>query len=156
MMRHACAVFLIGAVLVGLRTTLALAQQDEVWVDPEPEPEPYVSPPAWKSAEVGDFYLRKKKYRAALSRYQEAVKVDPYYAPGYLGLGKVYDKIGLSQKALDAYQKFLDLLPSTKQAEEAKDVHKAIARLERKLRKSKAASRKQASSPDNASSSLPP
>ncbi len=98
------------------------------------EDKPYATPPAWKSVEVGDFYFKRKKYRAALSRYQEAVTTDPYYAQGYLGLGRVYDHLGLGQKALDAYRKYLDLLPSAKEAEEAKDVHAAISRLEKKLK----------------------
>jgi tetratricopeptide (TPR) repeat protein len=155
-MRHTRVVVLIWTILFGLSAPAALAQEDEVWSEPQPEPEPYVPQPAWKSVEVGDFYLKRKKLRAALSRYKEAVKVDPHYAPAYLGLGKVYDRIGLREKALDAYRKYLDLLPSTKQAEEAKDVHKAIARLERKLRKSKKSGRTQPSSSDSASSSIPP
>jgi tetratricopeptide (TPR) repeat protein len=96
---------------------------------------PYEPPAASKSVDIGNFYLRRKNYRAALSRFQEAVGTDPYYAPAYLGLGKVYDRIGLRQKALGAYQKYLDELPSDKQAEEAKDVHKAIDRLEHELNK---------------------
>lgn len=95
----------------------------------------YVTPPAWKSVEIGNFYFRRKRYAGALSRYKEAVKTDPDYAPGYLGLGKVYEKIGLKQKALEAYRKYLNALPSEKQAEEAKDVHKAIERLEKEVRR---------------------
>jgi tetratricopeptide (TPR) repeat protein len=55
-------------------------------------------------------------------------------------MAKVYDHLGLRQKALENYRKYLDLLPSTKQAEEARDVHKAIARLEKKLKSSRPAS----------------
>jgi tetratricopeptide (TPR) repeat protein len=95
-----------------------------------------VSPPAWKSVEIGDFYFRRKRFVGALSRYQEAVKTDPNYAPAYLGLGKVYEKMGLKQKALEAYQRYLDELPSEKQADEAKDVHRAIDRLHEELGKS--------------------
>lgn len=79
--------------------------------------------------EVGNFYLRRKDYKGALSRFEEAVQTDPNYAPAYLGLGKVYEKTGARQKALDAYQKYLDLLPSDKDAEDAKEVHRAIDRL---------------------------
>jgi tetratricopeptide (TPR) repeat protein len=102
---------------------------------------PYQPPSASKSVEVGNFYLRKKKYRAALSRFQEANTTDPSFAPAYHGLGKVYEKIGLKQKALDAYHKYLDALPSAKQAEESKIVHKSIDRLERELRKTSQAER---------------
>jgi len=115
----------------------ARAQEKAAPSDAMDETRPYVTPPAWKSVEIGDFYLRRKRYRAALSRYQEAIKTDPYYAQGYLGLGKVYDRIGLKQKALEAYRKYLDSLPSAKEAEQAKDVQNAVARLERQLKTSK-------------------
>src|SRR5438105_937474 len=64
---------------------------------------PFEPPSASTSVEVGNYYLRRKKYRAALSRFQEANTTDPTFAPAYLGLGRVYEKIGLKQKALDAY-----------------------------------------------------
>jgi tetratricopeptide (TPR) repeat protein len=96
---------------------------------------PYEPPAASKSVEIGNFYLRRKRYNAALSRFQEAAATDPYYAPAYLGLGKAYEKIGLKQKALDAYHKYLDKLPSEKQAVEARDAHKAIDRLQHDLKK---------------------
>jgi tetratricopeptide (TPR) repeat protein len=93
----------------------------------------YVSPSASKSVEIGDFYLRRKKFNAALSRFQEALKTNPHYAPAYRELGKVYEEMGLRQKALDAYRKYLDELPSAKDAREAKSIHKAMARLEKQL-----------------------
>ncbi len=93
----------------------------------------YIPQGAPKCVEIGNFYLRHKDYKGALSRFKEAVKTDSMYAPGYLGLGKVYEKIGKKRKALAAYRKYLDELPSEKQADEAKDVHKAIDRLEREL-----------------------
>ena len=93
----------------------------------------YVPPSARQSVEIGDFYLHKRDFRGALSRYEEAAKDDPYYAPAYLGLGKVYEKMGKKHKALAAYQKYLNTLPSQKQADEATQVHKAIRRLEHEL-----------------------
>lgn len=89
----------------------------------------YTPPGPAKSVEVGNFYLRRKDYKGALSRFEEAVQTDPNYAPAYLGLGKVYEKTGVRQKALDAYQKYLDLLPSDQDAQNAKEVHRAIDRL---------------------------
>jgi tetratricopeptide (TPR) repeat protein len=109
-------------------------QKQEPTAEPE-KPEPYVPPSAAKSVEIGDFYFRTKKYQAALSRYEEAVTTDPYYANAYLGLGKTYEKLGLKHKALIDYRKYLDLLPSKKQAEEAKSVRRAIERLEKGLGK---------------------
>lgn len=128
--------------LLALNVSVAAAQertQDTDVSPPEEEPEEhrYVPSPPWKSVEVGDYYFRRKRYRAALSRFQEAAKLDPYYAPAFLGLGRVYEKIGLQEKALENYRKHLDLLPSAKDADEATEVHKAIERLEKKLKSRK-------------------
>lgn len=138
-MQRVLGVFLL--LNLGLLFTARLApgqeqqqREQEPAAEPEEEkPKPYVPPSAAKSVEIGNFYFRTKKYYAALGRYQEAVTTDSYYAAGYLGLGKTYEKLGLRKKALGAYQKYLDLLPSEKQAEEAKDVHRAIERLEKAL-----------------------
>jgi len=111
----------------------AAAQESEFPPETTERARRYTPPPAWKSVEIANYYLRTKKYKAALSRYEEAIKTDPYYAPAYRGLGKVYEKLGLKQKALDAYHRYLDMLPSAKDAEEAKDVHQAIARLKQAL-----------------------
>ncbi len=89
----------------------------------------YTPPAPAKSVEIGNFYLRRKDYKGALSRFEEATRTDPNYAPAYLGLGKVYEKTGARQKALEAYQRYLDLLPSDKDAEDAKEVHRAMDRL---------------------------
>jgi tetratricopeptide (TPR) repeat protein len=90
---------------------------------------PYTTPGPEKCVEVGNFYLKRGKYKAAVSRFEEAIQTRPDYAQAYLGLGKADEKMGLKQKALDAYQQYLDLLPSDKDAEDAKDVHRAMARL---------------------------
>src|SRR5437879_817147 len=136
-------VLLIGATALWLASSGALRAQERQPEKAQPAPaadtddqtKPYVPPSARKSVEVGNYYFRKKRYKAAVSRYQEAVETDPNNPAGYLGLGRVYEKIGLKQKALENYQKYLDGLPSEKQAEEAKEVHRAIARLERTLKR---------------------
>ncbi|MGA3164603.1 MAG: tetratricopeptide repeat protein [Terriglobia bacterium] len=93
----------------------------------------YVSQGPAKCVEVGNYYLRRNKVEAALSRFQEAFRVNPHYAPAYLGLGKVYERMGLKQKALEAYKHYLDELPSAKDAAEAKDAQRAMARLQREV-----------------------
>jgi tetratricopeptide (TPR) repeat protein len=130
-------VFLLGLLLTpGFGPAQEQQQQTQQPIaEPgEDKPKPYVPPSAAKSVEIANFYFRTKKYNAALGRYEEAVTTDPYCAAGFLGLGKTYEKLGLKHKALTAYQKYLDLLPSAKQAEEATSVHQAIERLEKNLR----------------------
>ncbi len=148
-MRPSLAAVLLVTGFLTVSATSMLAQEPEEEPPSNPETaKPYVPPPARKSVEIGNYYLKKKKYNAALSRFQEAVGVDPYYAPAYLGLGKVYEKIGLKQKALGAYRKYLDALPSTKDAEEAKEAHRAIERLERQLKIIRPATGGQSFAPD--------
>jgi tetratricopeptide (TPR) repeat protein len=91
------------------------------------------TPPPHISVDIGNFYLHKKAYRGALSRFREAVRDDPDYAPGYLGLGRVYEKLGRKRDALAAYETYLDKLPSERDAQRATGVHKAIKRLKREL-----------------------
>ena len=119
---------LAGAPVMG-----AQKQQTQPAADKTDPVRRYVSPSASKSVEIGDFYLRKKKFNAALSRFQEALKTDPHYAPAYRELGKVYERMELWQKALESYRKYLDELPSAKDAREAKRIHKAIARLQKEI-----------------------
>ena len=112
-----------------------------VWAQvPEKRPSPppnddwtYTSPGPKKCVEVGNFYLRNGNSSAARSRFEEALKDDPHYAPAYLGLGKVYERLKQKQKALDAYQRYLDELPSSRAAADAKDAQRAVARLKEEM-----------------------
>jgi regulator of sirC expression with transglutaminase-like and TPR domain len=61
------------------------------------------------------------------------VKDNPHYAPAYLGLGKVYERMNEKQKALEAYERYLLELPSAKDAAEAKDAQRAVARLKKEV-----------------------
>jgi len=122
-----------GIVTLALRLAgpLRAAQEEDTRPPSEPADDwHYQSPGPAKCVEIGRFYLHKGKLAAALSRFKEAIRINPHYAPAYLGLGKVYEKMGLKQKALQSYQQYLDELPSDKEAAEAKDVHRAIERLE--------------------------
>jgi tetratricopeptide (TPR) repeat protein len=81
--------------------------------------------------EAGNVYLHRGALKGALSRFQEALKENPHYAPAYLGLGKVYERKKQKQKSLDAYQRYLDELPSAKDAAEAKEAQRAVTRLKK-------------------------
>jgi tetratricopeptide (TPR) repeat protein len=123
----------LGIVLAGAAIRAQVKEEvPSSRVDPDWQ---YTNPGPAKSTEVGNFYLHKGNLKAALSRFQEAIQADPQYAPAHLGLGKVYEKMGHKQKALDAYQHYLDELPSAKQAQQAKDVQSAVERLKRELGK---------------------
>jgi tetratricopeptide (TPR) repeat protein len=93
----------------------------------------YTNPGPAKCVEIGNFYLHKGNLKGALSRFEEAAKTNSHYAPAYLGLGKVYEKMGQKEKALESYQRYLDELPSAKDAEEARAAQRAVARLEKEV-----------------------
>ena len=114
---------------------------------PEKPPKPsydddwnYVSPGPAKCVEAGNVYLKRGALPGALSRFQEALKDNPHYAPAYLGLGKVYERMKQDRKALDAYQRYLDELPSAKEAAEAHEAHHAIERLKKQMERHNSAS----------------
>lgn len=131
MRRYGAVIVTACAMLIGASTGTAQfprpVRQAATW------PPVIRHPSAKKSVEIGNYYLRQKDYRGALSRFKEAVKADPNYAPAYLGLGKAYDKMGFKQEALTDYQKYLDNLDSEKQADRARSVHRAIKRLKQQI-----------------------
>jgi tetratricopeptide (TPR) repeat protein len=124
--------FLLALICVAAATAMSLAGQSNG--GPTSADTVAESPPAPKvSVDIGNFYLHKKAYRGALSRFREAVRDDPDYAPGYLGLGEVYERLGRKREALAAYKTYLNKLPSERDAEKARGAHKAIKRLKREL-----------------------
>jgi FOG: TPR repeat len=67
---------------------------------------------------IGDVYRFQGKYSNALTAYQKAVKIDPSFAPGYLGIAQV-DLYGTPTKTDDALtmlQKAISLDPQLDQA----------------------------------------
>jgi tetratricopeptide (TPR) repeat protein len=84
------------------------------------EMHPYDPHKAEKNIEVGDYYYKMKNYRAAESRYQEALEYKPNDAEATYKLGVSQEIQGKTEEALDAYQGYLKILPDGPHAEEAK------------------------------------
>lgn len=87
---------------------------------------------AAKNIEVGDYYFKRKNYRAAESRYREALEYKPNDAIATFRLGQVLDRTKRGSEALEYYQAYLKILPEGEFSEEC---HKAVARLRRPLPK---------------------
>ena len=81
---------------------------------------------AAKDIEVGDFYFKKKNYRAALERYREALFYKPNDALANFRMAQAFDKLARLDEAAEHYQEYLKILPNGPQAEEAK---KALEKL---------------------------
>jgi hypothetical protein len=91
---------------------------------------------AAKDVEVGDFYFKQRNYRAAISRYREALLYKPNDAIATFSLADALEKAGDRQEAIQNFQAYLKILPT---GPKAKDAHKALERLQ-----AKAAARKPA------------
>src|SRR5438067_925082 len=81
---------------------------------------------AAKDIEVGDFYFKKKNYRAALERYKDALVYKPNDAAAQFRLAECLDKTGNASEAITHYQEYLRILPH---GPFATDAQKALDRL---------------------------
>jgi tetratricopeptide (TPR) repeat protein len=81
---------------------------------------------AAKDVEVGDFYFKRKNYRAAEDRYREALFYKDNDAIATFRLAVCLEKMDQPDDARKEYESYLKILPHGPQAEEAR---KAIDRL---------------------------
>ena len=91
------------------------------------ELQPWDPHKAAKDIEIGDFYYKRKNYRAALSRYKEALFYKPNDAVANFRLAECEQKTGHPSDAITHYNAYLKILPSGPFAE---DAHKALERLD--------------------------
>ncbi|HKH99022.1 MAG TPA: hypothetical protein VJ999_07940 [Candidatus Sulfotelmatobacter sp.] len=83
---------------------------------------------AAKDVEVGDFYFRRKNYRAAEDRYREALLYKDNDAVATFRLAVCLEKMDRPGEARQEYENYLKILPHGPEAEQAK---KALDRLKR-------------------------
>ncbi len=81
---------------------------------------------AAKDVEVGDFYFKRKNYRAAEDRYREALYYKDNDAVATFRLAVCLEKMNQPDEARHAYESYLKILSHGPEAEEAR---KAIDRL---------------------------
>ena len=93
--------------------------EEDVALQPKTE---YVLNPlqAIKEIRVGDYYLKKGSYKAALRRYEESLKWDPNSGEAWYKLGETHAKMGDTKAAREAWTKYLELEPDGKNASAAK------------------------------------
>jgi hypothetical protein len=73
---------------------------------------------------VGSYYLDQKNWRAALSRFESAVVLDPENPEVYWGLGEAQRHLGKFAEAKASYQKLVDYDPDSKHGKEARKLLK--------------------------------
>lgn len=102
------------------------------------EMRPYDPHRAEHNVEVGDYLMRRKNYRAAESRYREALEYKPNDAIATFRLAVALEKAGERDEARQRYQEYLKILP---QGPLAADARKALQRLQPKKEAPKQTSR---------------
>jgi tetratricopeptide (TPR) repeat protein len=81
---------------------------------------------ALKNIEVGDFYFKRKNYKAALERYKEALYYKDGDALASFRLAVCQEKLGDKADARKYYEQYLKILP---EGPFAKDAHTSLDRL---------------------------
>jgi len=81
---------------------------------------------AAKDVEVGDFYFKRKNYRAAEDRYREALLYKNNDAVATFRLAVCLEKLDQPEEARKEYESYLKILPHGPQADEAQ---KAMERM---------------------------
>ena len=106
--------------------------------DPEAEPSgdvqemhPWNPYRAMKDDEVGDFYFKRKSYRAALARYQDALVWKEKDAVANFRMAQCYEKLDQPGQAIRHYQEYLKILP---EGPFAKEAQKALQKLKAEAR----------------------
>ncbi len=74
-----------------------------------------------KNVEVGDYYLKRKNYRAAISRYQEALYWRDNNAVAMFRLAQALELTGQFTESRKQYQNYLKTLPHGEYAPEAQE-----------------------------------
>lgn len=77
---------------------------------------------AAEDEEVGKYYLDNHDWKAALSRYQSALVLDPYNPDVYWGLAEAERHLGQYAEARANYEKVMEYDPDSHHAKEAKKI----------------------------------
>ncbi len=81
---------------------------------------------ALKDVEVGDFYFKRKNYKAALERYKDALYYKDNDAVASFRLALCQEKLGDKVEAKKYYEQYLKILP---EGPFAKDAHASLDRM---------------------------
>jgi tetratricopeptide (TPR) repeat protein len=81
---------------------------------------------ATKDNEVGDYYYKRKNYKAALARYQDALAFKENDALANFHMAQCYEKLDQPEEAITHFKEYLRILP---QGPLARDAKKALEKL---------------------------
>jgi tetratricopeptide (TPR) repeat protein len=122
---------------------LALALAGALFAWQKPAPAPLADPPeedtgtfkekeytlnpvqAEKEFKIGLYYAKKKSWRAAAGRFDEAAKWNPSLAEAYFKKAEALEKLSETAKARQAWEQFLEAAPDDKRSAEVQKKLKA-------------------------------
>jgi tetratricopeptide (TPR) repeat protein len=81
---------------------------------------------AAKDNEVGDYYYKRKNYKAALARYQDALAFKENDALANFHMAQCYEKLDQPEEAITHFKEYLRILP---QGPLSRDAKKALEKL---------------------------
>jgi hypothetical protein len=90
----------------------------------KPKKQPTQQESAAQNIEVGSYYLDRKNWKAALSRYQSALVLDPENPEVYWGLGEAARHLGDYANARSYYRLLLDYDPDGPHGKQARKLLK--------------------------------
>jgi len=124
-------------VLAAHSALFAQEKPDQKYEEPPEEdggqaPKEYTFNPLQSAKEIriGNFYFKKGSYKAAVHRFDEALKWNPSSGEAALRLGDAKEKLKDKKGAQEAYKKYLELEPDGKEADSIKkklDSTKAVS-----------------------------
>lgn len=134
--RHVLRRLALGAAGVMMCASVALAQAPVLQNPPAQAEEEFEFNPlkAEKNLEVGQYYLKKGNYDAAIDRLKDALKYKSNFAAPHRLLGEAYEKKDRYEDAVKHFKRYLEILPS---ADDAKKVQKRIEKLAERIAKAK-------------------
>ncbi len=109
-----------------IRDTDTAEGKEEADVPKEKEYNPLLADQAVK---IGDYYLKRKNFDAAIERFLEALQYQPNRVDAYEALGKTYERQGETLKAQNVYRDFIRKNPDSPKIAEFRT---KLAKLEKK------------------------
>jgi tetratricopeptide (TPR) repeat protein len=87
----------------------------------EEEVREYSPPKAKENVEVGDFYYKKRNYKAAEERYRIAIDYNTKWDESYEKLIKTLEKQGKYEEAVEICDLFIEINPSSREVEKFRE-----------------------------------
>jgi tetratricopeptide (TPR) repeat protein len=113
-----------------IRDSVAAEGIESADVQPAKERNPAL---AEQSINIGNFYLKRKNYSAAIQRYLDALEYQPDSVRAWEALARAYEKNGDVSKAVSTYKDFIEKNPDSPKSGDFRD---KLADLEKKSKES--------------------